>query len=127
MPLPSAVWPPALPTPPRARRAPPPPQAAFRDLKLEPEVVSRFHVMGGECNYLLRVTGAAAGVFLHTTPTAWSRFLSDLRKSRAVRAGWRLLSVSSAPLSLSAAGRRGDAARVCPACRVADRFHALVD
>ncbi|KAG2425106.1 hypothetical protein HXX76_014015 [Chlamydomonas incerta] len=28
---------------------------AFRKLKLSPEVTSRFHIMGGECNYLLRV------------------------------------------------------------------------
>ncbi|KAG2486034.1 hypothetical protein HYH03_015242 [Edaphochlamys debaryana] len=28
---------------------------AFRKLKLPPEVTSRFHIMGGECNYLLRV------------------------------------------------------------------------
>lgn len=33
--------------------------AGFRDMELAPEVVARFHVMGGECNYLLRVTGAA--------------------------------------------------------------------
>jgi len=29
--------------------------AAFRRLKLPPSVVGRFHLMGGECNYLLRV------------------------------------------------------------------------
>lgn len=51
-------------------------QAAFRDLKLEPEVVARFHVMGGECNYLLRVTGAQGHVFLSSLslcvlPAVW--------------------------------------------------------
>jgi IMP and pyridine-specific 5'-nucleotidase len=29
---------------------------AFRKLKLPAKVTDRFHVMGGECNYLLRVT-----------------------------------------------------------------------
>lgn len=29
---------------------------AFRALKLAPEITNRFHIMGGECNYLLRVT-----------------------------------------------------------------------
>ena len=32
--------------------------SAFRRLKLSPEVVGRFHLMGGECNYLLRVNPA---------------------------------------------------------------------
>jgi len=32
--------------------------AAFRRLKLGPEIVKRFHLMGGECNYLLRVNPA---------------------------------------------------------------------
>ncbi|KAI8465948.1 MAG: IMP-specific 5-nucleotidase [Monoraphidium minutum] len=32
--------------------------SAFRRLKLPPEVVGRFHLMGGECNYLLRVDPA---------------------------------------------------------------------
>lgn len=29
---------------------------SFRKLNLPQEVTDRFHVMGGECNYLLRVT-----------------------------------------------------------------------
>lgn len=29
---------------------------AFRNLKLTKEITDRFHIMGGECNYLLRVT-----------------------------------------------------------------------
>lgn len=32
--------------------------SAFRRLRLSPEVVGRFHLMGGECNYLLRVDPA---------------------------------------------------------------------
>jgi IMP and pyridine-specific 5'-nucleotidase len=32
--------------------------AAFKALDLSPEVTGRFHIMGGECNYLLRVDGA---------------------------------------------------------------------
>ena len=31
--------------------------AAFRSLNLPKEVTDRFHIMGGECNYLLRVAG----------------------------------------------------------------------
>ncbi|KAL2635437.1 hypothetical protein R1flu_006916 [Riccia fluitans] len=31
--------------------------AAFKDLELPPRTTQLFHVMGGECNYLLRVTG----------------------------------------------------------------------
>lgn len=31
---------------------------AFRDLHLTDDVLSRFHIMGGECNYLLRCTSS---------------------------------------------------------------------
>lgn len=29
--------------------------AAFRELRLPDSITDRFHIMGGECNYLLRV------------------------------------------------------------------------
>jgi IMP and pyridine-specific 5'-nucleotidase len=34
----------------------------FRRLKLGPEIVKRFHLMGGECNYLLRINPTTYGL-----------------------------------------------------------------
>ncbi|GBF99935.1 IMP-specific 5-nucleotidase, partial [Raphidocelis subcapitata] len=36
--------------------------SAFRRLRLPPEVVGRFHLMGGECNYLLRANPTTYGL-----------------------------------------------------------------
>ena len=51
--------------------------AAFRRLKLPPEVVGRFHLMGGECNYLLRVNPKSYGL----------EFVPDAVRGRAQRGG----------------------------------------
>lgn len=48
---------------------------AFRDLKLPDSITDRFHIMGGECNYLLRVRGSLVTQSINTcTPNqnVWS-------------------------------------------------------